>query len=121
MENIQDSRSFRCVWLLEELGIPYDLVYGKREQNKAPSNFKSMHGMGKAPMLVLEDGKTILVESTAICDYIVSAAADTAKKEQFFGGGSDIQAAQVRAWMSWAEGGLMLHALVCLTIDFPCI
>lgn len=97
---------------MEELGVPYDLVYAKRENMKAPANFKSKHGMGKAPMLVLEDGETVLMESSAICDYIVSTAASTEKKEQFFGGGSEVQAAQVRSWMAWAEATLALHALV---------
>lgn len=63
-------------------------------------------------MLVLEDGETVLVESSAICDYIVSVAASSDQKKQFFGGGSEVQAAQVRSWMAWSEAALLLHALV---------
>lgn len=89
------------------------MVYGKREGGKrAPDNFKSHHGMGKAPMLVIEDGKTTLIESSAICDYIVSEAATSQQKDQYFGGGSQVEAAIVRSWMSWAEATLMTHAIV---------
>ena len=111
---LQDSRSFRVVWLLEELKIPYETVYAKRENNKAPANFKSAHQMGKAPLLVLEDGKTQLIESSAICEYLLSVHAEPEDKDKFLGGGSPVAAAKVRQWTSFAEGSLLTHAIVSL-------
>ena len=116
----QDSRSFRVVWLLEELKIPYETVYAKRENNKAPANFKSAHQMGKAPLLVLEDGQTQLIESSAICEYLLSAHTDQEEKVRFLGGGSPVAAAKVRQWMSFSEGTLMTHAIVSLLHTGSC-
>lgn len=108
--HLQDSRSFRCVWLVEELGLPVEIVYAKRENNKAPAHFKSAHPMGKAPLLVLEDGKTDLIESAAINEYLLEHATPEQKK-QFLGGGDPVAAAQVRAWFSYSEGTLLTHAI----------
>lgn len=86
-------------------------MYAKRENNKAPAHFKSAHPMGKAPLLVLEDGKTDLIESAAINEYLLEHATPEQKK-QFLGGGDPVAAAQVRAWVSYAEGTLLTHAIV---------
>ncbi len=110
---VQDSRSFRCVWLVQELGLPVEIVYAKRENNKAPAHFKSAHQMGKAPLLVLENGKTDLIESAAINEYLLEHATPEQKK-QFLGGGDPVAAAQVRAWVSYAEGTLLTHAIVSI-------
>lgn len=114
----QNSRSFRCVWLFEELQIPYELVYAKRENNRAPAHFKAKHVMGKAPLLVLEDGNTMVIESSAICEYVLHTSATPEQKQQYMGGGSEAQAAIVRSWASWAEGTLMTHAIV--SSSSPC-
>ena len=97
---------------MQELGITHECVYATRQNNQAPSNFKEKHAMGKAPILLLEDGKTTITESGAICDFIVEAYADEKQKTQFYNGGSPVQAAEVRSWMYFAEGTLLLHALV---------
>ena len=70
--------------------------------------------MGKAPLLVLEDGKTDLIESAAINEYLLEHATPEQKK-QFLGGGDPVAAAQVRAWVSYAEGTLLTHAIVSKT------
>lgn len=108
----QDSRSFRCEWLLQELGAEHELVYSKRHANRAAEEFRTAHAMGKAPMLVLEDGKTIITESGAICEYIIDVYATQEQKAQFYAGNDPSQRARVRSWSYFAEGTLLTHAIV---------
>ena len=63
-------------------------------------------------MLVLDDGKTIIAESGAVCEYIVEAYASKEQKTQFLGGDSPLDQANVRSWAYYSEGTLLLHALV---------
>jgi glutathione S-transferase len=67
--------------------------------------------MGKAPMLVTEDG-TCVIESGAISEYIVEKYASEKQKKAMYGGGSLEKKAEVRSWMYWSEGTLLLHSLV---------
>jgi len=69
---LQASRSIRIAWLLEELSLPYTSIFFPRENNKAPSAFKSESGnkLGKAPCL--KDGSLTIGESGAITEYIFS-------------------------------------------------
>ena len=55
LHHLNYSRSIRVIWLLEELGIEYDLVKYERDENfRAPSALKAIHPLGKAPVLVDE-------------------------------------------------------------------
>jgi glutathione S-transferase len=71
VHHLSDSRSQKVVWLLEELGCPYDLVYHQRlpVTMMGPPELKAAHPIGKAPVLEAE-GRSI-VESGAIIDYIL--------------------------------------------------
>jgi len=71
VHHLSDSRSQKVVWLLEELGCPYDLVYHRRlpVTMLGPPALKAAHPIGKAPVLEVE-GRSI-VESGAIIDYIL--------------------------------------------------
>ena len=64
------SQSERIVWLVEELGLEYELRrYDRRADNRlAPDDYKALHPMGIAP--VIQDGDLVLGESGAICDYL---------------------------------------------------
>lgn len=69
---LQASRSIRIAWLLEELGMDYNVVFYNREKSMAaPEEFKEVSGgtMGKAP--VLKDGNLIVEESGAITQYVL--------------------------------------------------
>jgi glutathione S-transferase len=63
------SRSLRVLWLLEEMGVDYELVsYARTAESKAPPGLMKIHPLGKAPVVV--DGDLTLAESSAILRYI---------------------------------------------------
>lgn len=71
LHHLQQSRSFRIVWLLEELGIDYQLTsYERTARFLAPKNLEQQSPMGKAPILEA-DGK-VLMESGHIIDYLMA-------------------------------------------------
>lgn len=71
VHHLNDSRSQRILWLLEELALPYDLVCYQRDATTrlAPPELKTVHPLGKSP--VLTDGGRTVIESGAIVDYVV--------------------------------------------------
>jgi len=63
------SQSDRIVWLMEELGLPYELKWYRRGPDRlAPSDFLALHPAATAP--IIQDGDTVLAESGAIVEYI---------------------------------------------------
>ena len=100
--HLTSSRSERIVWLMEELGLDYELERFQREQGgAAPEAMKGIHALGRAP--VIRDGDTVLAESGAIVEYIV----------QRYGGGhltvrpDAAVYARYLYWLHFAEGSLM--------------
>lgn len=71
VHHLNNSRSQRVLWLLEELGLPYEIVKHQRDAktNLAPAALLAVHPLGKAP--VLQDGDTVVIESGAILEYVV--------------------------------------------------
>ena len=71
VHHLQASRSRRITWMLEELGEPYKVITYARDKstNLAPPELKSIHPLGKAP--ILRDGSVTLIESGAIIDYLI--------------------------------------------------
>ncbi|WBQ13192.1 glutathione S-transferase [Hyphomonadaceae bacterium BL14] len=72
LHHLGQSRSERIVWLLEELGTPYELVRHSRDPQTrlAPAALGDIHPLGKAPVLVFDDGRT-LAETGAIAQYLL--------------------------------------------------
>jgi len=69
LHHLAFSRSLRVLWLLEELGLDYDLVsYARTEQFLAPPELAKIHPLGKSPVIV--DGDLVLAESATILRYI---------------------------------------------------
>jgi glutathione S-transferase len=69
LHHLNFSRSTRVIWLLEELGIDYELVKYERDQNfRAPPSLAKVHPLGRAPVLV--DGDLVLAESATILRYL---------------------------------------------------
>ena len=71
VHHLNNSRSQRILWLLEELGTPYEIKKYERMQPMpfAPPELKEVHPLGKSP--VITDGKHTIAESGAIVEYIV--------------------------------------------------
>ncbi|MCX7056761.1 MAG: glutathione S-transferase [Proteobacteria bacterium] len=71
VHHLNASRSRRITWMLEELGLPYDVVTYQRDPvtNLAPPSLKAIHPLGKAP--VLRDRGKVFIESGAIIDYLL--------------------------------------------------
>ena len=71
VHHLNDSRSQRVLWLLEELGLPYDIKHYQRDAvtRLAPPELKAVHPLGKSP--VLTDGDRTVIESGAIVDYVI--------------------------------------------------
>lgn len=70
LHHLQRSQSDRIVWLLEEIGAPYNIVIHKRDPIFSPPSLRAVHEPGTAP--VIEDGPLVLSESMAIATYILS-------------------------------------------------
>ncbi|KAI0178739.1 hypothetical protein GGR52DRAFT_533248 [Hypoxylon sp. FL1284] len=67
---MQNSGAQQSLWLLEELGIDYNLVFHKRETGRAPAILKETHPLGKAPQLVTPSGR-VVAERSAIAFYLI--------------------------------------------------
>jgi glutathione S-transferase len=71
VHHLNNSRSQRVLWLLEELGLPYDIVRYQRDPKTmlAPKELRAVHPLGKSP--ILQDGDVTLAESGAIVEYLI--------------------------------------------------
>lgn len=71
VHHLNNSRSQRILWLLEELEVEYDIRHYERDPdtNRAPIELKAIHPLGKSP--VIEDGENIIAETGAIIVYIL--------------------------------------------------
>ena len=102
LHHLEESRSFRILWALEELGLDYEIKYYKRLPNfTAPPELKQIHPLGKAP--VLSDQGHVLAESALILQYLQETYDST---HQFQPLNSNAKQ-QYQYWMHYAEGSLM--------------
>ncbi|MEQ0925028.1 glutathione S-transferase [Acinetobacter schindleri] len=102
LHHLEQSRSFRILWALEELGLDYEIKFHKRLPNfSAPSELKMIHPLGKAPILI--DGDQVLVESAVILQYLQ----ETYDVGMEFQPLNSTTKQQYRYWMHYAEGSLM--------------
>lgn len=71
VHHLNDSRSQRVLWLLEELEVPYTLeLYERLPTKRAPDSLKKIHPLGKSPVIT-DDGGVTVAESGAIIEYII--------------------------------------------------
>lgn len=110
VHHLNNSRSQRILWLLEELGTPYEIVHHKRMSPVplAPPELKAVHPLGKSPVIT-DAGKTI-AESGAIVEYIIDVHGKGRMKPKH---GTDDYWKYVE-WMHYAEGSAMLPLLLAL-------
>lgn len=113
VHHLNNSRSQRILWLLEELGLEYDIQYYERNPKTllAPASLRQVHPLGKSP--VMTDGTRTLAESGAIIEYLV---------EQY--GGERLapslgtsERLRYRYWLHYAEGSAMPPLLLKLVFD----
>lgn len=71
LHHLNASRSIRILWLLEEIGQPYELIKYQRDEKThlAPASLKAMHPLGKSPVIEL-DGK-VIAESGAMMEILL--------------------------------------------------
>lgn len=116
VHHLNNSRSQRVLWLLEELGLPYEIKHYQRNAKTmlAPPELVQVHPLGKSP--VITDGDVTVAESGAIIEYLVER----------YGNGRLVPPAGTpeklrwRYWMHFAEGSAMpplLMKLVFTTIE----
>ena len=109
LHHLNRSRSFRILWLLEELGLNYELRRYTRDPatNLAPQELRKLHPLGKSPMLEL-DGR-LITESAAIVDLLCTRFAPEMIPET----GTDAYVSHLEA-MHFAEGSAMTPILLNL-------
>ncbi|AOZ51100.1 glutathione S-transferase family protein [Chromobacterium vaccinii] len=112
VHHLNESRSRRITWLLEELGLDYRVIRYQRDSQTrlAPPELKAVHPLGKAP--VLRDGDAVLIESGAIIDYLIR----TYGKGRF---APDIASSDYNRYVQllhYAEGSAMLPILLQLYV-----
>jgi glutathione S-transferase len=112
VHHLDDSRSQRILWLLEELSLPYEIRLHKRDPKtrSSPPALKQMHPLGKSP--VIEDGGRVIAESGAIIDYILRR----------YGNGrlqpapSDANYDDYVHWLHYAEGSGMPALIIRINV-----
>lgn len=112
VHHLNHSRSQRVLWLLEELGLPYEIVRYERDPKTmlAPPELRKVHPLGKSP--VVTDGPLVLAESGAIIETLVERHGPQLRPEP---GTPEFQ--RYRYWMHYAEGSLMPPLLLKLVFD----
>lgn len=117
VHHLENSRSLRVLWMLEELGLEYALEQYPRDPKTllAPPALREVHALGKAP--ILQDGARVLAESGAILDYLADRydsgrvlsppplPADAEERMEY------------RYWLHYAEGSAMPPMLLTLVLS----
>ena len=112
VHHLNNSRSQRVLWLLEELGLPYEIKYDQRNAKTmlAPPELRAVHPLGKSP--VVTDGDVTVAETGAIVEYLVDKtggklrpAAGTPERLRW------------TFWLHYAEGSLMSPLLMKLVFS----
>lgn len=113
VHHLENSRSQRILWLLEELGLEYEIKHYARnpETQLAPDSLKKVHPLGKSP--VITDGKRTLAESGTIIEYLARRYgngewAPAPEDENYW---------EYHYWMQYAEGSLMPPLLLKLVFN----
>jgi glutathione S-transferase len=114
VHHLENSRSQRVLWLLEELALPYQVVRYARDPKTllAPAALRAIHPLGKSPVLV--DGEHVLAESGAILDYLT----DRYDSERVLSPSprpiDSPERLRFRYWLHYAEGSAMPPLLMTL-------
>jgi glutathione S-transferase len=113
LHHLNDSRSQRILWLLEELGAPYQLKRYQRDAatRLAPPELETVHPLGKSPVIV--DGDARIAESAAIVDYIIRRYGNGAMMPA--PGSAEYET--YNEWLHYSEGSAMLPLMMHLYVS----
>jgi len=113
VHHLNNSRSQRVLWLLEELGVEYDIKRYERDPQTmlAPPALRAVHPLGKSP--VITDGAVTLAESGAIVEYLVGRYGDG----RFLPATGTPERMRYTYWLHYAEGSAMPPLLLKLVFD----
>ena len=108
VHHLNDSRSQRILWLLEELKLPYEIKFYERDAKTmlAPQSLKNIHPLGKSP--VISDGDIVIAESGAIVEYLVNKYGPHLRPT------GSTEALRFTYWLHYSEGSAMTPLLLSL-------
>lgn len=114
VHHLENSRSQRVLWMLDELGLPHEIQRYERDPQTmlAPPALKRIHPLGKSPVIVdTDDHDRVIAETGAIVEYLVDKAdgrlGAPANRED---------ALRYRFWLHYAEGSMMPPLLLKLVL-----
>ena len=113
VHHLNNSRSQRVLWLLEELGLPYEIAHYQRDAKTmlAPPELLAVHPLGKSP--VLTDGNTTVAETGAIVEYLLEKYG----RGRLLPAPGTPEALRYRYWLHFAEGSAMPPLLLTLIFN----
>jgi glutathione S-transferase len=114
IHHLNNSRSQRILWLLEEMGLEYEIVSYQRDAvtRRAPPALREIHPLGKSP--VIQDGALTLAESGAIIEYLI----ETYGQGALAPARGTAEWTRYLYWMHFAEGTAMMQLLLRLFLGF---
>ncbi|RZJ17781.1 MAG: glutathione S-transferase [Brevundimonas sp.] len=113
VHHLNDSRSQRVLWLLEELGLPYEVKRYQRDARTmlAPPELRAIHPLGKSP--VIDDGDVRVAETGAIVDYLI----ETYGQGRLRAAPGTEDGRRYSYWLHYAEGSAMPPLLLKLVFS----
>ncbi len=113
LHHLENSRSQRILWLLEELGMPYEIKCYRRDPKTmlAPPELKRIHPLGKSP--VITDDELTLAESGAIIEYL----AERYDEGKLLPPAGTLERLRCSYWLHYAEGSAMPPLLLKLVLN----
>ena len=112
LHHLNNSRSQRILWMLEEIGIDYQIKHYQRDPQTllAPAELRQVHPLGKSPLIT--DGELTLAESGAIIEYLAERYGDW-----LLPAAGSPERLRCRYWLHYAEGSAMPPLLLKLVFD----
>src|SRR5882757_3561721 len=117
LHHLNDSRSQRILWLLEELGLPYEMKRYARDATTrlAPPELTAVHPLGKSP--VITDGDIRIAESAAIVDYVIRRYGQGNGKPAMMPAPGSAEYEAYAEWLHYSEGSAMLPLMMHLYVS----
>jgi len=114
VHHLENSRSQRILWMLEELGLPYEIKRYERDRKTmlAPPELKRIHPLGKSPVIEDSDDGRVIAETGAIVEYLVEKA-----DGRLGAPAHRDDALRYRFWLHYAEGSMMPPLLIKLVLS----